>query len=76
MLHRTKLAKNRDGSKKETYVSELQEPKFAEIRDGTVSRFDRNDELDESHLLRSHQIHGRQVVDEVVHFRGNQTEDA
>lgn len=51
----------------ETYVTELDETELAEIRNGAVSRLDRDDELHKRHLLRAHQIHFRQIVD-VVHF--------
>ena len=46
---------------------ELKEAKFIEVRDGSVSGLDGDDELDEGHLLKAHQIHGWQVFYEPLH---------
>ena len=46
---------------------ELKEAEFAKVIDGSVSRLDGDDELDEGHLLGVHQIHGWQVFFEPLH---------
>ena len=59
-------SKARRGS--ETYVTELEEAEFAEIGNRAVGGLDGDDELDKGHLLGAHQIHGGQLVEELVHF--------
>lgn len=53
--------------KKKTYITELEEAEFAEVRDGSVRGLGGNDELDKGHLLGAHQIHGGQVLYELLH---------
>ena len=53
------------------YVSELEKAEFAKVGDGSVSGLGGDYELNEGHLLRTHQIHGRQIVD-VLHFASTQ----
>lgn len=50
---------------------ELKEAKLSEVGHGTVSGFDGNNQLNIRHLLRAHQIHGWQVVYEILHFLVN-----
>lgn len=55
----------------QTYIMELKETEFPEVGDGAVSRLDGNNQLDIRHLLGAHQIHGRQVIYEILHFLVN-----
>ncbi|KAK8707450.1 hypothetical protein V6N13_058510 [Hibiscus sabdariffa] len=50
-----------------TYITELEKTEFTKIRNGSVSGLDRNNELNELHFLRPHQIHRRQVIYEFLH---------
>lgn len=53
--------------KEKTYITELEEAEFAEVRDGSVRGLGGDDELDKGHLLGAHQIHGGQVLYELLH---------
>lgn len=53
--------------KEKTYITELEEAEFAEVSDGSVRGLGGDDELDKGHLLGAHQIHGGQVLYELLH---------
>jgi len=48
-----------------SYVFELDKAELAEVHGGPVSGPDEDDELHETHLLRSHVIHRRQPIEDL-----------
>lgn len=49
----------REKEREYVYVFELDEAEITKVRDGKMSRFHRNNDLNELHRLRAHQIHRR-----------------